>query len=180
MNTNDRIGRTQLIPSDQVDRNRSVNMLVQYQKVLRLDYFDFVSENFSLVRTGSDKNYPETVFSNLEILFIVFLHIAVVNSPSSMHITTILQHHDGCTTSACLQGTQEGTPWVTTSLPPSARAALQTLFADRKPAPTPLLLVAAAVTVAARFVVALCSPQNQTSVHCLCSLYFTCYKVNSL
>ena len=59
-------------------------MLVRYQKLQRLDYFDFASENFSLVRFGSEENYPETVFSNLEILFIVFLHIAVVNSPSSI------------------------------------------------------------------------------------------------
>ena len=82
------------ILSDQVDSNRLVNMLVKYQKVLRLDYFDFVSENFSLVRTGSDKNYPETVFSNLEILFIVFLHIATTNSPCSMwNISDISKIH---------------------------------------------------------------------------------------
>ena len=112
MNTNDRIGHTPLILCDQVDRNRSANMLVRSHKIQRLDYFDFASENFSLVRFGSEVNYPETVFSHLEILFIVFLHIAAVNSPSSMHITTILQHPDGCITRACLEVTQEGTPWV--------------------------------------------------------------------
>ena len=67
-------------------------MLVRSQKLQRLDYFDFASENFSLVRFGSEENYPETVFSNLEILFIVFLHIAVVNSPSSMSNMRNISH----------------------------------------------------------------------------------------
>ena len=74
------------ILSDQVDPKESANMLVRSQKLQRLDYFDFASENFSLVRFGSEENYPETVFSNLEILFIVFLHIATTNSPCSIQL----------------------------------------------------------------------------------------------
>ena len=62
MNTNDRIGHIPLILSDQVDPKESANMLVRSQKLQRLDYFDFASENFSLVRYGSEENYPETVF----------------------------------------------------------------------------------------------------------------------
>ena len=84
MNTNHRIGRTQLIPSDQVDRNRSVDMLVMFHKLQHVGYSEFTSENFRQVRTGSLENYPETVFSNLGVFFIGFLHIATTNSPCSM------------------------------------------------------------------------------------------------
>ena len=92
MNTNDRIGHTPLILSDQVDLNRSVNMLVIFHKLQHEGYSEFTSENFSLVRSGSELKYPETVFANLEILFIVFLHIAVVNSPSSMSNMRNISH----------------------------------------------------------------------------------------
>ena len=76
MNTNDRIGHTQLISPAQVDSKESLNMLVIFHNARRPDYFDVASENFSLVRSGSAQNYPETVFANLEFLFIIFLHIA--------------------------------------------------------------------------------------------------------
>ena len=90
MNTNDRIGHTQLRSPARVDIKESLIMLVIFSKLRRLDYCDFASEKFSLVGSGSEVNYPETVFANLELLFIIFLHIATTNSPCSMHITTFL------------------------------------------------------------------------------------------
>ena len=73
MNTNDRIGHTPLILSDQVEDKLTLNMLVSFPKSQRLDYCEFVSENFSLVRSGSELKHPETVFAYLKILLIVFL-----------------------------------------------------------------------------------------------------------
>ena len=96
MNTNDRIGHTPLILSDQVDYKITSNIRVRYQKTSRPGYFEFVSENFRLVRSGSELNYPETDFDNSKILFIVSLHFVTVNSLCSMHISTVLQLH-GCT-----------------------------------------------------------------------------------
>ena len=83
MNTNDRIGHTQLRSPARVDIKESLNMLAISSKLRRLDYCDFASEKFTLVGSGSEVNYPEIVFVNLEILFIVFLYIATTNSPCS-------------------------------------------------------------------------------------------------
>ena len=88
------------ILSDQVEDKESLKMLVTYQKTQRLDYFEFVSENFSLVRSGSELNYPETDFDNFKILFIVSLHFGTANPRCSMHITTYLELH-GYTKRVC-------------------------------------------------------------------------------
>ena len=66
-------------------------MLVRSPKLQRLDYFDFASENFSLVRFGSEVNYPETVFSHIEILFIVSLLFPALDLVCSMWNTQEVQ-----------------------------------------------------------------------------------------
>ena len=84
MNTNDRIGQTLLILSDQVEIKESLKMVGISQKLLREDYPEFLSENCSLVRSGSELKDPETDFAYLEILFIVSLVFSDRNSGCSM------------------------------------------------------------------------------------------------
>ena len=54
MNTNDRIGHTPLILSDQVEDKINTNISDLLKNSELKGYFEFASGNFSLVRSGSE------------------------------------------------------------------------------------------------------------------------------
>ena len=121
------------ILSDQVEDKVSANMLVQSQKVQHLAYFEFVNENFRLVGSGSELNYPETDFAQSNFFFIASSHIYTANSLCSMHISTVRPHSYNFIVAQKEFPRNTRSGCLTTTRFTVARAALVTVFVTQNP-----------------------------------------------